>query len=115
MYDILKVLLSAIIIVAVSELAKINAVVGGFVKSLPIISLMAIIWLYTQTHDNDKVITLSYSTLWFVIPTLPFFLILPYFLKRGMNFYMSLLIATIIMLVCYGIMLGLLKLCKVTL
>ncbi len=103
MYDVIRVLLSAIIIVLVAELAKINATLGGFIKSLPIISLMAIIWLYSQTHDMEKIAVLSYSTFWFVLPTLPFFLILPYLLRHGLHFYTSLFISLVIMLACYMI------------
>jgi len=109
MYYGLKILLSAIIIVVVSEISKFNAVVGGLIKSLPLISLLALIWLYTETHDTNKIVTLSISTFWFVLPTLPMFLVLPFLLHRGVNFYLSLIASIAVMLICYLITMAFLK------
>ena len=83
-YYLIKLFLSAGIIVAVAEVSRFNATLGGLIKSLPLISLLAILWLYAETKDIDKVVTLSISTFWFVLPTLPFFIIFPLFIKaRG--------------------------------
>lgn len=109
MYYALKVLLSAAIIVIVAEISKLNAVVGGLIKSLPLVSLLALIWLYAETNDPTKIVTLSYSTFWFVIPTLPMFLVLPYLLNRGFSFYISLFLSVIVMLTGYVVMLAILK------
>lgn len=109
MYYALKVLLSATIIVIVAEVSKFNEVIGGLIKSLPLISLLALIWLYAETNDPAKIVTFSYSTFWFVIPTLPMFLVLPYLLNRGLNFYISLFVSVIVMLVGYVVMLTILK------
>jgi hypothetical protein len=100
-YYLLKVLLSAVIIVVVTETAKFNATLGGFIKSLPLISLLAILWLYAETKDVDKIATLSISTLWFVLPTLPFFIVLPILLKQQIGFYSSLFFSILVMAFCY--------------
>lgn len=109
MYYFFKLLISAGLIVAITEVAKTNAILGGLIKSLPLVSLIALIWLYVETHNVEKVAELSTSTLWFVLPTLPLFLVLPYLLKKGFGFYLSLLIAIGVMLCCYGITMLLLK------
>lgn len=109
MYDIIKVLITAILIVCIAEVSKVNAVIGGFIKSLPLISIMAMVWLYVQTKDLDKIAVLSYSTFWFVLPTLPMFLLLPYLINRGLSFYISLVISVAVMLVFYGITFMILK------
>ncbi len=108
-YYLIKLFLSATIIVLVTEVSKVNATLGGFIKSLPLISLLAILWLYAETKDVDKIVTLSISTLWFVLPTLPFFVVLPLLLKQGVEFYLSLLIATIVMLIGYMITVAIVK------
>lgn len=108
-YYIIKLFLSAGIIVAVTEVAKVNATLGGLIKSLPLISLLAILWLYAETKDVDKIAALSISTLWFVLPTLPFFIVLPILLKQGVEFYISLFISTIVMLIGYVVMVAILK------
>ena len=85
-YEVVKVLLSAGVIVAVSQLAKTNVTLGALVNSLPIVSIMAMLWLYTDTRDVEKIAALSTNTFWLVLPTLPMFLVLPWLLRRGVGF-----------------------------
>jgi hypothetical protein len=97
---LVKTLVSAIIIVLVSELAKRNGVVGGLVKSLPLISLLSFMWVYLETKDSAKIADLSTSTLWFVIPTLPLFVVLPYLLHRGWGFWPALGLSIVVLFGC---------------
>ena len=108
-YYLIKLFLSAGIIVMVTEIAKFNATLGGLIKSLPLISLLAILWLYAETKNVDKVMVLSISTFWFVLPTLPFFVVLPALLKQGYEFYVSLILSCIVMLLGYVLMVTVLK------
>jgi hypothetical protein len=108
-YYLVKLFITAALIVLVSEIAKFNATLGGLIKSLPLISIMALIWLYLQTQDTAKAAALSTSTFWFVLPTLPMFLFFPFFLEKGIGFYGSLGAAILIMLLCYLITIALLK------
>jgi hypothetical protein len=101
-YYAIKVLLSAGIIVAVAEVAKVNATLGALIKSLPLISILAMIWLYVDTHDTAKISELSTSTFWLVLPTLPMFLVLPALLNHGLGFYASLAISIAVMALCYA-------------
>lgn len=103
LYYLTKLLLSAGIIVAVSEVAKVNTGLGALIKSLPLISILAMIWLYTDTQDTAKIAALSTGTFWLVLPTLPMFLVLPALLKSGIGFYASLAISIAVMLACYAI------------
>ncbi len=103
LYYAIKLLLSAGIIVVVSEVAKANAGLGALIKSLPLISVLAMIWLYVDTRDTGKIAELSASTFWLVLPTLPMFLVLPALLKSGMGFYASLGLSIGVMLLCYAI------------
>jgi hypothetical protein len=89
-YYIIKLFLSAGIIVAVSEIAKTNAALGALVNSLPIVSVLTMMWLYIDTRDTVKIAELSASTFWLVLPTLPMFLVLPVLLKTGWSFYPAL-------------------------
>lgn len=100
-YYLTKLLLSAGIIVLVSEVAKANATLGALIKSLPLISILAMIWLYVDTRDVGKIAELSASTFWLVLPTLPMFLVLPALLKNGFGFYSGLGISIGVMLLCY--------------
>jgi hypothetical protein len=101
LYYATKLILSALIIVVVSEVAKYSAGLGALIKSLPLISILAMIWLYVDTHDAGKISELSVATFWLVLPTLPMFLVLPALLKNGMGFYPSLGISIGVMAACY--------------
>ncbi len=87
---ILRALLSGALIVTVSELAKRNNFTAAIVHSLPLISLTAFIWLYTGTRDTALIARHSESTFWFVLPTLPLFLLLPWLLRHGFGFWSAL-------------------------
>lgn len=109
LYTALKLFTSAALIVAISELAKRSGWLGGLLASLPTISLLAIVWLYVDTRDVEKIASLSTGIFWLVLPSLSFFIALPWLLRMKMNFWMSLLVALVIMFVCYLLMVALLK------
>ncbi|PTU28214.1 DUF3147 family protein [Stenotrophobium rhamnosiphilum] len=115
MLYVIKLLISAAIIVAITEVAKVNATLGGLIKALPLVSLITLIWIYAETRDTQTIAQLSTSTFWFVLPTLPMFLILPALLNRGYSFWLSLLVALIVMMLCYGLTISLLRRYGVTL
>ena len=104
-YTILKFAISAAILVAVSEISKRSSFIGGLLVSLPLTSLLAMMWLWHDTHDSAKISALSTSIFWLVLPSLGFFLALPLLLKMKMNFYLCFGLATALMLACYGAML----------
>ena len=104
-YFTIKILLSAFIIAAVSEIAKRSSMLGALLASLPLTSLLAFVWLYVDTGDAQKVSSLSIDIFWLVLPSLPFFLLLPFLISRGSGFWLSLLAAALLTTACYGIML----------
>ncbi len=108
-YTLIKLFLSAGIIVAISELAKRSGWLGGLLASLPIVSLLAIVWLYVDTRDGAKVAALSTDIFWLVLPSLSFFIALPLLLRAKMNFWLGLSVALLIMFACYLLMMALLK------
>lgn len=99
---IIKVLISAGIIVGVTELAKRGTPFwAGVLASLPLVSLLSFIWLYIETRDNGKIISLSWSILWLVLPSLTLFVLLPVLLKRQMGFPLALLLSVLFMVAAY--------------
>lgn len=91
MYIAVKVIVTALIIVAISETARRSSLLAAALASLPLTSILAFIWIYYESRDTDKIISLSYDILWLVIPSLIFFILLPVFLKMGMRFPLALL------------------------
>jgi hypothetical protein len=108
-YYIVKVVLSAVLIVVVSEIAKRSTFLGGLIASLPIVSLLAFVWLYVDTKSLDRVASLSTSIFWLVLPSLSLFIALPVLLKKTESFYVSLGASIAIMLACYVVMVVALK------
>jgi|SRR6185503_11146960 len=115
LYYCIKLALSAVIIVAVSELAKRQPAWGGLLASLPLVSLLAIVWLYVDTRDTSQVSALSLSIFWLVLPSLAFFLALPLLLRQGFGFAVSLSAAVLVTMAAYAFMLFGLKRFGVTL
>lgn len=89
----LKVLISAVMIVAIAEIAKRSSMLGAIIASLPVTSLLAFIWLYGETGDTAKIAELSKGIFWYVLPSLVLFIALPLLLNAGINFWISLALA----------------------
>ena len=109
MYLILKTLISAIIIVVVSEIAKRYTWTAAIIVSLPLTSLLAFIWLYWDTKDTQKVIELSYSTIVMSIPSFVFFIVLPLLLKFKQNFILSIILSILSTALAYIIFMFIVK------
>lgn len=89
-YYVTKVLISAGLIVLVSELSKRSTMAGAILASIPLVSVLAMLWLYADTGDAAQVAALSRSVFWLVLPSLVLFVLLPVLLQRGVGFYLSL-------------------------
>lgn len=108
-YYIFKVLVTTMLIVVISEIAKRSSLYGALLASVPLVSVMAMLWLYIDTKDVAKVSSLSTSVFWLVIPSLALFVSLPLFLKQGLNFYISISLAIGITVACYATLLVILN------
>jgi hypothetical protein len=115
LYTALKVLVTAVLVVGISEAAKRSTVLSGILASLPLTSLLAFIWLYGETGDAQKVANLSISIFWYVLPSLVLLIALPMLLARGVDFWLSLVIASALTFAAYLAMTALLARFGVTL
>lgn len=101
LYLLLKAGLSAVIIVAVSELAKRSAGLGALVASLPLVSVLGMIWLWRDTHDPVRMAAHAGATFWYVLPSLPMFLLIPALLHRGVPFWPALMAGCLLTIALY--------------
>ena len=85
-----KYLLTAAVVVVVSEAAKRSDKLGGFIAALPLITVLALIWLYVEKQPQTKLANHAWYTFWYVLPTLPMFLLVPALLRSGINFWTAL-------------------------
>jgi hypothetical protein len=82
-YLVVKAALSGALVLIVSEVARRSPGIGGLIASLPFISVLSMIWLWRDTSDSELVAAQAQSTFWFVLPTLPMFILLPAMLRNG--------------------------------
>lgn len=104
LYYIVKIVITTVSIVAISEIAKRSSFMGALLASVPLISVLAMLWLYIDTKDVTKVSSLATSVFWLVLPSLALFVSLPLLLKSGINFYLSISIAIGLTIFCYWLM-----------
>jgi hypothetical protein len=95
--------------VAIAEIAKRSSFIAALLASIPLISVLAMIWLYVDTGEAAKVSALATSIFWLVLPSLALFVTLPLLLKQGVNFYLSMSVAIVVTVGCYGLMVSVLN------
>ncbi len=103
-FYLIKIALTTLLVVVISEVVKRSSFAGALLASVPLISVLAMVWLYVETKDVDKVSALATSVFWLVLPSLVLFITLPLLLKHGMNFYISLSVAITATVGCYFLM-----------
>lgn len=108
-YYIIKIVITTCLIVGISEIAKRSSLIGALLASIPLVSVLAMFWLYVDTKDVAKVSALATSVFWLVLPSLALFIALPLLLKQGLNFYLSMVLAMAITAGSYALMLILLQ------
>lgn len=99
---ITKYFLTAAVVVFVSEVAKRSDKLGGLVAALPLVTVLALIWLYIEKQPDQKIANHAWYTFWYVVPTLPMFLIFPSLLPR-LGFWPTLLACVMLTTVCFGL------------
>ena len=100
-YFLLKAALSGMIIAIVSEVARRAPGLGALIASLPLISVLGMIWLWRDTEDRARMAEHAYVTFWFVLPSLPMFLAIPFMLNRGVAFWPALAIGCAMTILLY--------------
>jgi hypothetical protein len=97
-----KYLLTAAVVVLVSELAKRSDKWGGLVAALPLITVLTLIWLHVEQQAEEKIANHAWYTFWYVLPTLPMFLMFPALLPR-LGFWPTLLACMLLTVVCFAL------------
>jgi hypothetical protein len=100
-YLTVKAALSGVIIAIVSEVARRSPALGALIVSLPLISILGILWLWHDTNDAERIAAHAQSTFWYVLPTLPMFLVMPALLRHGTGFWTTLTTCCALTLVLY--------------
>ncbi len=93
-----KYLITAALVVLISEIARRNDRLGGLIAALPVVTVLTLIWLYLEQQPAAKIANHARYTFWYVLPTLPMFLVFPWLLNR-MNFWLALLLSAVMAVV----------------
>ena len=101
LFTVLKVAITAVLVVAIAEVGKRSSALGAIIASLPVTSLLAFIWIYGETGDTAKISALSTSIFWYVLPSLVLFVALPILLGHGYGFWLSLAISSALTFLAY--------------
>ncbi|QIA65549.1 hypothetical protein GT360_18630 [Vibrio astriarenae] len=102
LWIVIKLFATASIIVLVSEIAKRSDKLGALVAALPMVTILALIWMYIEGQGQEKLANHAYYTFWYVIPTLPMFLLFPYLLGK-LSFWFSLFVCAFVSLFCFWV------------
>jgi len=100
-YYLTKIIVTTLIIVLISEISKRSTLMGSILASIPLISVLAMIWLYIDTHDTAKVVELSNAILWLIVPSLTLFVALPLLIKKGIGFFPSMGVSIFLTILAY--------------
>ncbi len=100
---ITKYAITAALVVLISEVAKRSDKLGALIAALPTVTVLAMIWLYVEDQSSEKIGNHAWYTFWYVLPTLPMFLIFPFLLPR-LGFWLSLLSSAAITITCFGLL-----------
>ncbi|MBK9586011.1 MAG: DUF3147 family protein [Alphaproteobacteria bacterium] len=108
-YAAFKAALSGLLVASISETARRSPAMGALIASLPVVSVLGMIWLWQDTHDSEKIASHAEATFWLVLPSLPMFLVLPALLRSGVHFYMALALCCVLTVVLYFVLLWVMK------
>jgi hypothetical protein len=87
---VIRAALSGIIVALIAMVARRNPAAGALIASLPLVSLLGMIWLWHDTRDVDRMAAHAEATFWYVLPSLPMFLLIPWMLRQGTGFWPAL-------------------------
>ena len=106
LYLILKAAISGVIVALVSETARRSPGLGALIVSLPLVSILGMIWLWRDTRDPERLAAHAGATFWYVLPSLPMFLLMPALLRRGVSFWPALGAGAVLTIALYLAMLA---------
>ncbi len=96
LFDVVKIVLTAVIILLVTKLQLVSDKLSALLIALPLTSILAMLWMRHESKVPDEATRIesianhAYYTFWFVLPTLPMFLVIPWMLRKGYGFYLTL-------------------------
>ncbi|WP_328441241.1 DUF3147 family protein [Methylovorus menthalis] len=98
-----KYLVTALIVIVVSEFAKRNDQLGALMAAVPLVTVFTLVWLHIEGQSPEKIVNHSYYTFWYVLPTLPMFLVFPYLYSK-LSFWPALIFSCLLTILLFGLL-----------
>lgn len=100
-YYITKLIITTLLIVLISEIAKRSSIAGAILAAIPLVSILAMTWMYIDTNSSAKAVEFSNSIVWLIAPSMTLFIVFPFLIKKGMEFYPSMIVAISMTVLAY--------------
>ena len=100
-YYITKLIVTALLIVLISEIAKRSSLLGAMLAAIPLVSILAMTWMYIDTNSTTKAVEFSNSIVWLIVPSMTLFIVFPILIKKGLGFYLSMGISITMTILAY--------------
>jgi len=103
-YYIFKVIITTFLIVLISEITKRSSLAGALLAAVPLVSILAMTWMYVDTNSSDAAVEFSNKIIWLIAPSMTLFFAFPFLINKGLNFYLSMGISIVLTIVAYFLM-----------
>ena len=101
LYYSVKLIITALLIVLISEVGKRSSLMGALLAAIPLVSILAMTWMYIDTNDSKSAVEFSQRIVWLIAPSITLFIAFPLLIKNGVGFYVSMLISIILTVAAY--------------
>ncbi|CAA6826250.1 MAG: Unknown protein [uncultured Sulfurovum sp.] len=101
LYYTFKLIITALLIVLISEIAKKSSLFGALLAAIPLVSILAMTWMYIDTNSSNSAIEFSNRIVWLIAPSMTLFIVFPLLIQKGINFYISMGISIIMTVLAY--------------
>lgn len=108
-YYITKIIITTLLIVLISEITKRNSLIGTLLAAVPLVSILAMTWMYVDTNSSDSAVEFSNKIIWLITPSMTLFILFPILVKKGMSFYPSMAISVVSTIIAYYLMILILE------
>jgi hypothetical protein len=100
-YYITKLIITTFLIVLISEIAKRSSLAGALLAAIPLVSILAMTWMYIDTSSSENAVEFSNRIIWLIAPSMTLFIAFPILIKKGLGFYPSMGISIVMTILAY--------------
>lgn len=108
-FYITKMIITSLLIVLISEIGKRSSLFGALLAAIPLVSILAMTWMYIDTQNSNTAVEFSKRIVWLIAPSMTLFLVFPILIKKGLGFYLSMTISIVLTIMAYYSVLFVLK------